>query len=355
MKLKNQLIPLYAVLFFPVSLFCLEIDNTHAVYISNQLMNKDQNKNYTYPEGTLVDEDIAINGEIEWSSDKNLIIQTRRNINLKSGGKIISKGHGSVILRAGIEPDYGDYEKQKTSEKYLSHVSFDEKHQVILSNDLAENFVEIYYNPISSTENNNHKYYNSYDFRQHIVPNKKLRSYMLVNDIYDLQAIAGYLNGAYALSQNIDASETKNWTDEDNQKRGFFPIKGVNNKAPFSGTFNGNGYQIEGIFINRPNDVNVGIFGDVSGLNFYKAKIYDVLVKKADITGSKCVGGLIGQATGLKLFRVEVTNSKIKQTNDSNGQTSADIAGCVFNNTHEDLSVDQGKTAIASCEECNEE
>lgn len=47
-----------------------------------------------------------------------------------------------------------------------------------------------------------------------------MTSYMLVNDVCDLQNIECYIHGDYAMSRNINASETQNWEGG----KGFHPI-----------------------------------------------------------------------------------------------------------------------------------
>src|SRR3989338_10877154 len=67
-----------------------------------------------------------------------------------------------------------------------------------------------------------------------------------INTIEELQLIGNNsaypLNGDYILTQDIDASATVNW----NNGAGFKPI------GQFSGVFNGQGYIITNLIINRP-------------------------------------------------------------------------------------------------------
>ena len=85
-----------------------------------------------------------------------------------------------------------------------------------------------------------------------------------ISTIAQLQLIGndpGYpLDGDYVLTQDIDASDTVNW----NGGAGFEPI-GTTLDAPFSGTFDGQFYLIDGITINRPSTDVVGVFKGISG------------------------------------------------------------------------------------------
>jgi len=63
----------------------------------------------------------------------------------------------------------------------------------------------------------------------------------------------------------------------------------VRYKLKFTGTFDGAGYTISDLFINRPTEDQVGLFGYTVG-----ATIQDVELKGADITGDDYVGSLGG-------------------------------------------------------------
>ena len=71
---------------------------------------------------------------------------------------------------------------------------------------------------------------------------------MLVNNIYDLANIKMALHRNYALSSNIDASETKTWY----KGSGFTPLQSTKSGKLFYGDFDGNGFTIYGLNINRP-------------------------------------------------------------------------------------------------------
>jgi len=87
-------------------------------------------------------------------------------------------------------------------------------------------------------------------------------------------------NGNYELTCDIDASGSK-------KGMGFEPIS-------FNGTLEGNGFKISGLYINRGNDTDVGLFknigedGQINGVNI----VIDT------INGKSCVGGLAGTSLG---------------------------------------------------------
>jgi len=113
-----------------------------------------------------------------------------------------------------------------------------------------------------------------------------------IYNVVDLQNIENNLAGDYELANDIDASETRNW----NGGLGFDPVgKAVN---PFTGSFDGKGYTINNLYINRPDENGVGLFGDARDAN-----IKNVKLSNANITGDECVGALAGFTR-----RVSITN-----------------------------------------------
>ena len=109
-----------------------------------------------------------------------------------------------------------------------------------------------------------------------------------ISSIDELQKIgndAGYpLDGEYELTQNIDASDTINW----NSGAGFAPIG--NNTNRFTGVFDGKGYKIHNLYINRPGQIYVGLFGylDSSG------QVKNLGLENVQVVGHSSVGGLVG-------------------------------------------------------------
>jgi FlaG/FlaF family flagellin (archaellin) len=106
----------------------------------------------------------------------------------------------------------------------------------------------------------------------------------LVHNCYQLENVSKYdLSKYYELGKNIDCSMTNAW-DSGN---GFNPIGG--SRTTFSGDFDGKGYNISGLFIDRPGETNVGLFKTVTG-----GKIKNVGLIGGSITGNGHVGGIVG-------------------------------------------------------------
>ncbi|MDG5800548.1 InlB B-repeat-containing protein [Marinilabiliaceae bacterium ANBcel2] len=94
-------------------------------------------------------------------------------------------------------------------------------------------------------------------------------------------------DGYFVQTQNIDASETENWNDGS----GWAPLG--NSNEPFTGNYNGGGYFISDIYIDRSNEDNVGFFGVIQGATIERLGIID-----ANITGKERVGILLGLDSG---------------------------------------------------------
>ncbi len=112
---------------------------------------------------------------------------------------------------------------------------------------------------------------------------------------HDLYAIRDNLSGTYILMNDID-STTAGYMElassAANQGKGWRPIG--TSDDPFTGSFDGQGYDISDMFINRPDESLVGLFGavDVGGV------IQNIRVVNGDVTGEWAVGGLVGENWG---------------------------------------------------------
>jgi hypothetical protein len=98
------------------------------------------------------------------------------------------------------------------------------------------------------------------------------------------------LDGDYELTNHIDASPSKNM----NNGQGFKPIRYFNGSY-FNGSFNGNGFKIKNLYINRPEESGIGLFSRITAPAFIKNLGLDDVY----ISGEQNVGGLVGY-TGLE-------------------------------------------------------
>ncbi|MCI5133887.1 MAG: hypothetical protein D3920_02210, partial [Candidatus Electrothrix sp. AW2] len=106
----------------------------------------------------------------------------------------------------------------------------------------------------------------------------------------ELQNINNYLAGTYYLANNIDCAGF-----DSGDGKGFMPIG--NETMPFTGTFNGQGYTISNLLIDRPDQTYyVGLFGFAGKHDGSAgAEISHVNLTGLEITGNSHVGGLFGQ------------------------------------------------------------
>jgi hypothetical protein len=116
-------------------------------------------------------------------------------------------------------------------------------------------------------------------------------------DWYDLDAIRDNLGGSYILMNDLD-SATAGYTElaskTANGKKGWQPIGTTAENDKFAGSLDGQGHKICDLFINRPDESNVGLFGVVGG----GGVIENVGLINATVTGYSGVGGLAGQNEG---------------------------------------------------------
>ncbi|NQT26709.1 T9SS type A sorting domain-containing protein [candidate division KSB1 bacterium] len=95
----------------------------------------------------------------------------------------------------------------------------------------------------------------------------------------------------FTQTANIDASSTSTWDDGDGgDAEGFTPIG--NSTTQFTGSYNGNGNTISGLYINRSGHY-IGLFGSIN-----TATVQNLGATSVNITGQYQVGGLMGKNSG---------------------------------------------------------
>ena len=122
-----------------------------------------------------------------------------------------------------------------------------------------------------------------------------------IRDWYDLDAIRDNLYGSHTLMNDLD-STTPGYEElasqTANQGKGWQPI-GTWSLSAFTGSFDGQGHEIRDLFINRPNESPVGLFGYTGE----EGVIKDTNMVDVTVSGYYYVGGLVGFNNGI------VTNS----------------------------------------------
>ena len=110
-----------------------------------------------------------------------------------------------------------------------------------------------------------------------------------LNNLYWLSQNQEHWNKHYIQTAEINATAVASLDGG----KGFTPIG--NNTTKFTGTYDGQGHTISNLFIDRPSTNSVGLFGYV---NTEYAKIENIGVINANITGKNSVGGLVGYIAG---------------------------------------------------------
>jgi parallel beta-helix repeat protein len=118
----------------------------------------------------------------------------------------------------------------------------------------------------------------------------------LIYNCVQLQEMSDDLTAYYALSDNIDCSDTINW----NGDLGFEPIGADSDGNRFTGSLVGNHYNITGLFINRTELDFIGLFGVIM-----EAELYNFTVD-GTVIGNAYVGMVVGFVTGTELVTSEL-------------------------------------------------
>lgn len=118
----------------------------------------------------------------------------------------------------------------------------------------------------------------------------------VIADAEQLDNARDHLDAHFILSEDIDLGVAPY-----NSGSGWAPIGTMS--APFTGTFDGDGNEIVGLFINGGNEV--GLFGVTSG----SADIHDLQLTNVDVTGGGSVGALVGYMQGGSIETAAVQGS----------------------------------------------
>lgn len=157
-----------------------------------------------------------------------------------------------------------------------------------------------------------------------------------LNDLNFLSENNVYWNKNFSQNSNIDASPT----NLSNSGLGFSPIG--NYSKPFTGHYDGNGFYISNLFINRPTSDYIGLFG-----NCEKATFSNINLREVSVTGYKYVGGLIGTLSnplvvGASPLPDGIVNCSVQgyiKGNDGVGGIGGTVTHCNVKSSYSDSSV----------------
>lgn len=112
-------------------------------------------------------------------------------------------------------------------------------------------------------------------------------------------------DGYYYLTGDIDLSYALGeYGDYYNDGKGWEPIG--NSNTPFKGTFDGRGYTIKGLSINRPEQDYIGLFGYAATATFKNCKL-DIV----NIVGASYTGGLLGKGETVNFENCDLSITKL--------------------------------------------
>ena len=131
--------------------------------------------------------------------------------------------------------------------------------------------------PASGEEESNSGIYTNEEIAELVA-----KGYTKVSTPEELNKVRNGLSGKYIQTKDIDLSGYS-------AGEGWEPIGRYNLHETFQGTYDGGGFKITGLTINRPNQDFVGFFGYTDG-----ATIENVGLKDVKVTGKDFVGGLVG-------------------------------------------------------------
>ena len=126
------------------------------------------------------------------------------------------------------------------------------------------------------------------------------------------------MSAYYKMMNDIDLTD---WIKEESPTQGWTPIG--NTSAGFKGSFDGGNHTIKGLFINRPNMDNVGLFGLITS-----GSIRNVVVESAYVLGGNSVGTIVGGDAGsttITINNCHVIAPKVMGAKDVGG-----ILGCGY-------------------------
>jgi len=127
--------------------------------------------------------------------------------------------------------------------------------------------------------------------------NSPIPQNLAIRDWNDLDAIRDNMPGNHILMNNLD-STTAGYTElaspTANEGKGWQPIGSIAVNKTFVGSFDGQGYEICDLFINRPDQSGAGLFGVVEAGGI----IENVGIVNSNITGYEVVGSVVGYNQG---------------------------------------------------------
>lgn len=210
---------------------------------------------------------------------------------------------------------------------------------------------EIYVNAIINNTNstNGGVYFNAANMDDKVIfgTNGKV----VINNVYQLQWVDTALRGKYELGSDIDASVTSTWNNGAGFDPLFNtylysdpnePNMNYNMLAYFRGTFDGNNHTISNLYINRPDETNgIGLFGSTNEATIKNLGLINVNFSGASGNGD-VAGGLIGGAQNTTIENTYVTGTVTTLGNSSVGGLVGDASNTTIRNSYSTANITGG-------------
>jgi PKD repeat protein len=144
-----------------------------------------------------------------------------------------------------------------------------------------------------------------------------------ISSCQHLQNIEYNISAYYELIQNVDCSNSSDW----NSGIGFDPLGDplFTGGSPFTGNFDGTGFVVTNLTIDRGIERFVGLFGVLGD----SGVVERVGVKDVDISGRSEVGGLVGLNDGGSVYKTFTTGSVSGDLNFVGGLVGDNLNGDV--------------------------
>lgn len=128
-----------------------------------------------------------------------------------------------------------------------------------------------------------------------------------------LNAVRNYLDKHFILTADINLDVAPYNVGEGWQPIGNYSTGENPDADAFAGSLDGRGHVIAGLFINRPDQTHVGLFGDAYRADFANLKL------QVEVTGRSMVGGLVGNLEPGSITGVHVTGKVTGTANEVGG------------------------------------
>ncbi len=152
-------------------------------------------------------------------------------------------------------------------------------------------------------------------------------------------------NGNYIQTANINAAFVLGWdgnasSSNEYEPRGWSPIG--NSTTKFTGSYNGDGHTISNLFINRPNEQRIALFGETNGATIERLGLVDpdITVTGTGFMVGSNTGSLVGFAGGTSISECFATGGSVTSVGAGVGGLIGQLWNSSLNNSYSIVAVD---------------